>query len=43
MRQTTALMLFTIGYALLTLLSPLVAFLPAFGAFFAAGLVLDRS
>jgi hypothetical protein len=42
-RQTKALALFTVGYALITLLSPLVAFFPAFGAFFAAGLLLDRS
>ena len=42
-RQTKALALFTVGYALISLLSPLVALVPAFGAFFAAGLVLDRS
>ncbi len=43
MRRTTALTLFTVGYALLALLSPLVAFVPAFGTFFIAGLVLARA
>jgi hypothetical protein len=42
MRRVTALTLFTFGYALLALLSPLAAFVPAFASFFVAGLVLSR-
>ena len=42
MRRLTALMLFTVGYAAMALLSPAVAALPALAVFSVAGLVLLR-
>jgi hypothetical protein len=42
MRRTQALMLFALGYLLIASLSPVVAFLPAFGFFLAAGLLLAQ-
>ena len=40
MRRTTALLLFVLGYALMAMLSPAVAALPAVALFALAGLVL---
>ena len=40
MRRLTALLLFTLGYALMALLAPAVAALPALAVFAAAALVL---